>query len=395
MPPLAPLALATAEDVAMADGIDIGLVMQGGGALGAYEHGAVQALLDAGCRPVAISGVSIGAVNTAVLAGARGGDMRASIDRLWAAITLPGNPFLPRGAQAVMSVFGDPAFWTPRADWYAAPTWTNLYDTGPMYRTLDDIVDWDRINLPVPPVRMAVTATCVGTGRNRRFSNYDPGQKAAAMAGLLDGAEAADLADNTTIKGRTTIAARHVMASGALPPSFPSVAVDGRTYWDGGLFDNTPLRPLVEMLTPDEAESLPIVIVNLFPDAAPAPRDFAGVQTRMMEIQYESRFSDEFGGFHNTLRYGSMLAELLKLAADNPAVFAGIVQDPQFQRLMLYRAMRNLHVIPAEDAFDATGTLDFSARGIERRREAGYAAVQRHFDDEARRGSGTPFGRRG
>lgn len=377
----------------MAETVEIGLVMQGGGALGAYEHGAVQALLEMGCRPVAISGVSIGAINTAVLAGARDGDMRRSIDRLWAAITLPDNPFLPQGTQALMSVFGDPAFWRLRADWYAAPTWTSLYDTSPMYRTLDDIVDWDRINAPSPSVRMAVTATCVETGRNRRFSNYDPGQKATAMADLLDGAEAADLADNTTIKDRTTIEARHVMASGALPPSFPSVAVDGQTFWDGGLFDNTPLRPLVEMLTPAEADSLPIVVINLFPDAAPAPRDFAGVQTRMMEIQYESRFSDEFGGFHNTLRYGRMLTDLLKLATDNPAVFEAIRQDPQFQRLMLYRAMKNLHVIPADTVFESTGTLDFSAPGIERRREAGFAAARKHLDREAARGGGALFAR--
>src|SRR5688572_14356315 len=98
--------------------MDIGLVLQGGGALGAYEWGAVARLVEAGMRPVAVAGVSIGAINTAAIAGARDGDIPASLDALWRAITLPAAPWLPTKAQAELSLFGNPRFFRPRTDFW-------------------------------------------------------------------------------------------------------------------------------------------------------------------------------------------------------------------------------------------------------------------------------------
>src|SRR5579863_2391365 len=107
---------------------DMGLILQGGGALGAYEYGAVARLLELGWRPVAVTGVSIGAITTAAIAGARSGDIRASLDRLWDAITLAPVPFVPPDKQSTFSIFGNPHFWRSRTDYFNAPQWTSFCD---------------------------------------------------------------------------------------------------------------------------------------------------------------------------------------------------------------------------------------------------------------------------
>ena len=110
----------------------IGLIMQGGGALGAYEYGAVTCLLDHGFKPVVVSGVSIGAINSAVIAGARGGDAKARLQELWRRISLSPIPFLPADQQATLSMFGNPGFWRSRLDMHNLFSWTSLCDVSPM-----------------------------------------------------------------------------------------------------------------------------------------------------------------------------------------------------------------------------------------------------------------------
>lgn len=399
----------------MRDLTEIGLVLQGGGALGAYEYGAVQALLGNGYVPTVVSGVSIGAVNAAVLAGAQGplpdpaadrqaflgalrDNMLAGIDRMWARLTMPDNPFLPAGQQALLSVLGNPSFWALRRDWFDAAMWTNYYDVRPMYATLGDIVDFGRINAENPPVRIAVTATCIETGGNTRFANYDPQRTADGMADMMQAAGDGprDAGPLGTIKARSRIGPEHVMASGALPPSFPGVRIEGRTYWDGGLFDNTPIRPLIEMLTPAEADGLPIVVVNLFPHMSPVPTDLLGVSDRMMAIQYQSRFADAAGSYDGLIQYGTALGTLLDVSTrvlahlrDDDAGLAAEISDlkadGQFQRLLLYRAFRNVIIVPALTDFTQIGPMDFSAYGIEMRRAAGFGAVATRLEDNGGR----------
>lgn len=318
----------------------IGLALQGGGALGAYEYGAVTRLVEAGYRPVIVTGVSIGAINAAAIAGARDGDIAASLRRLWRAITLEANPFIPAARQALLSMFGNPRFWTLRNDWFNAMSWTSLCDVSPMRGTLAEIVDFERLNRP-EEVRFAVTATSVTRGESVRFSNL-----------------------------RTTITPDHVLASGSLPPGFPMTQIEDDHYWDGGLFDNTPLRPLIEMLTPEEAESLPLVLIDLFPTTDAVPRNLTEVKNRMMEISFENRFWDDFGGPDGLVGFARMLADL---DAELPAGSA-LRQHEQFRRLMCYRALRNLHVINSPHV-PMTGGMDFSAYGVQRRFEAGHQAA--------------------
>jgi NTE family protein len=119
----------------------MGLVLQGGGALGAYEYGAVTRLVELGWHPVAITGVSIGAATAAAVAGAREGDIGKSLRRLWEAITLAPVPFLPADRQATFSMFGNPRFWRMRGDLFSYREWTSFYDVSAMRETLKQVCE--------------------------------------------------------------------------------------------------------------------------------------------------------------------------------------------------------------------------------------------------------------
>ena len=119
----------------------MGLVLQGGGALGAYEYGAVTRLVELGWHPVAVTGVSIGAASAAAVAGAPNGDICRSLKRLWEAITLHQVPFWPPERQTTFSAFGNPRFWRMRYDVFSYPDWTSLYDVSPMRETLAEVCD--------------------------------------------------------------------------------------------------------------------------------------------------------------------------------------------------------------------------------------------------------------
>jgi predicted acylesterase/phospholipase RssA len=152
----------------------MGLVLQGGGALGAYEYGAVSRLVELGWHPVAVTGVSIGAPTAAAVAGARGGDIGKSLKRLWGAITLDSVPFLPPERQATLSLFGNPRIWRMRGDLFGSRPWTSFYDVSPLRQTLAEVCDFDQLNDPAP-MRVAVTTTNVQTGDVVRELRCQPG----------------------------------------------------------------------------------------------------------------------------------------------------------------------------------------------------------------------------
>jgi predicted acylesterase/phospholipase RssA len=339
----------------------IGLIMQGGGALGAYEYGAVSCLIEHGFQPTVVSGVSIGAINTAAVAGARNGDVKASLDALWKAITLPNFPFLPPDRQETLSAFGNPNFWRSRTDYPNLANWTSLCDVTPMYATLREIVDFDAINAPNPKVRMVVTATCIESGESERFSNHHPASKVGDTSAA-------------TVKKATKIGPEHILASGSLPPGFPMTQIDGNHYWDGGLFDNTPLRPLLEMLTEEEAGSLPIVTLDLFPNDGKVPANMFDAGVRQLELTYQSRFWADFGGKQGVVDYADMLTRLASAVAPEDPVR----QTAQFKRMMLYKGLRNLHVV-SNDSVTMTGGMDFSPYGVKRRFDDGYKMMKDHL----------------
>lgn len=337
------------------------LVLQGGGALGAFEYGVVTALVERGWQPTAVSGVSIGAINAAAVAGAPGGDIPASLHKMWAAITLPQAPWLPASQQASLSLFGNPNFYRPRTDYFDMLHWTSLCSTLPMYATLNKHCDFERLNDP-SHMRVAVTATDLQTGGSTTFSNH-----------LAHGAAQVVADGHRAQRGR--LDAAHIIASGSLPPGFAATDIGGKQFWDGGLFSNTPIDALLNLLEPDEVETLPIFVVDLFPsEGLPPPANLIEVQTRATALQYQNRFWAQYGGSARLQGFIEMLAEL---DADLPesSVLRG---RPAYHWLLRLRALKNVRVVQAA-APTLTGGTDFSPYGVSNAYQAGRDAVNQHF----------------
>lgn len=249
------------------------LVLQGGGALGSYQAGVFTALADAGYCPQEIAGISIGAINGAIIAGNRPARRRERLTQFWQRVTsspalawlggsteMAGNwaeSLRHQMAAAGTVMTGAPGFFRPQWPWWPAwwPGQTHLYDTAPLRDTLHELVDWDVLNNG--DVRLAVGAVNVKTGNFRYFSTQHQ---------RLD--------------------VRHIMASGALPPGLPPVEIDGEYWWDGGLVSNTPLD---HVLDDDEHGDLAIFQVDLFPARGALPASLSEVEERTADIRFSSR----------------------------------------------------------------------------------------------------------
>jgi predicted acylesterase/phospholipase RssA len=337
------------------------LVLQGGGALGAFEFGVVSKLVELGWEPIAVTGVSIGAVNAAAIAGAKGGNIVESLQTVWNAITLPTLPWLPESSQGDLSLLGNPNFWRSRMDYLNMPSWTSLCSTAPMYATLARHLDFEQINNP-GHIRLGVTATSLRSGGPTTFSNY-----------LADKYHSDDDHHTAVL---TAIGPEHIMASGALPPGFPAVRIDDTSYWDGGLFSNTPIDALLNMLEPDEIDSLPIFVIDLFPtQGLPEPNNLLDVQTRATALHYQNRSWAEYGGSANQYEFAEMLELLDKeLPAKSP-----LRKNVAFDWLHRLRALKNIRVISSAAA-PAGGDHDFSAYGVRNAYAAGRSAVVSYFE---------------
>lgn len=311
------------------------IVLQGGGALGAYEYGVLKALYESrpGFIPTAVTGISIGAITAAVLGGTD--DPIAALDELWrhrlpTEFAILGNP----GMYAI-----DP--WAMAAPWMA----TSFYSTAPLRRTLSDLIDPVLLNDDAPHV--AVGAVDIESGAMRYFDNTMPG-------GL-------------TIE--------HIAASGALPPGFPAVTIDGRSYWDGGLFSNLPLAPAINALEQAGGGARDVfrelIVVELFPMAGNVPTDLTEVIARMGELQYTSRLRlDE--SFFETV---DSVVELVTRFDEALPVDSPIRDDAVWQRMIRHRRIDRFQVITAD--MSGHKANDFSRSAIEYRINAGYADAVR------------------
>ncbi|AND70515.1 hypothetical protein ATSB10_30610 [Dyella thiooxydans] len=260
----------------------VALVLQGGGALGAYQAGVYEGLHASGRLPNWVAGISIGALNAAVIAGNAPEHRVAKLREFWKTICKP--PFLPAplaapefddlpwplplqhglsGMAAMRALLeGQAGFFLPRmpipplAPWRRGPHLASWYDTGPLRSTLERLVDFDRINDP-RTIRVSVGAVNV---RNGNFEYFD--------------------------STRQTLRAEHFMASGALPPGFPAVEIDGEYYWDGGMVSNT---PLYKVLRDRPAHDALIFQVDLWSAMGELPHDLPQVASRSKDIQFSSR----------------------------------------------------------------------------------------------------------
>jgi NTE family protein len=342
-----------------------GLVLQGGGALGAFELGVIEWLLDTGVRPDVVSGVSIGAINAAVLCGSRHPDPRVALRALWADLTTLSLPPPLDGVNGRLSVFGNPGMYAPRVDYLNALGWTSFYDTHPLRRTLEKHIDFAKLapaNLRKDPAlrapRLILTATNLYSGRLDQFdSAVQP------------------------------ITPAHVAASGSLPPSFPPTLAPApadrgggeQPYWDGGLFDNTPLSKVIRALQESADPDKVMYVVNLFPSSAPVPRNMAEVVTRMMTLAFSNKSEVDLQRARETTAIIDLVRELDRLMPQHPALVA-LTQHPGYRTVKRFEApVRILEITN----YDVTGAGDFSAAAIEERRCRGYAAAIEAAEDAA------------
>jgi len=277
----------------------IALMLQGGGALGSYQVGVYQALAEANCLPHWVCGVSIGAINGALIAGNAPDKRLERMQEFWALVgsrsagplAQASDPFRAWASSAsawMTTTMGQPGFFSPRMPnpWLSPahatakpgdPAATSLYDTSPLRATLERLVDFDRLNSG--ETRLSVGAVHVASGNNVFFDT-----------------------------AHERLGPEHIMASGALPPALPMVKIGEDFYWDGGIVSNTPLQYLL-----DEGDDLSTLAfqVDLFSARGSVPRNMHDVASRQKDITYSSRTRQATTAFKRTLELRRQLADAL------------------------------------------------------------------------------------
>nr|WP_274706936.1 patatin-like phospholipase family protein [Allorhizobium sonneratiae] len=340
------------------------MVFQGGGALGAYQAGAYEALHEAGIRPDWLAGISIGAINSAIIVGSPEDKRVENLRRFWETVSsgLQGNlganeDYLRKisNEMAAMTgaIMGVPGFFTPRASkplslFLDPMARISLYDTAPLKKTLNELIDFDLIN--AGKTRLSLGAVDVISGNFAYFDNLDIALKA-----------------------------EHVAASGALPPGFAPVEIDGNYYWDGGLVSNTPLQAVLYDRKMDS--DLCIYQVDLFSARGRMPRDLFDVESREKEIRYSSRTrlnTDQFREMQKVRMAAKRLTE--KLPPD-------MKDDPDAKLLARIgndSAVTLVHLIQRQAAYDThSKDYEFSRRSVEEHWKTGYDDVMETLQNPA------------
>jgi NTE family protein len=333
------------------------LLLQGGGALGAYQAGVYEAMVEHGVEPTWIAGISIGAINSAIIAGNPPADRVAKLRAFWEGVSA-GNAvwgrcwtdmfrgdmargFANQFAAGDVLINGVPGFFTPRYppapmqpnDTTGATSW---YDTSILRSTLERLVDFDRIN--AKQMRFSIGAVNIRTGNFAYFDN-----------------------------AKETIRPEHVMASGALPPAFPAVEIDGEFYWDGGMVSNTPLDWVLSARC--DLDTL-VLQVDLWSARGALPRDLAEVAVRMKEIQFSSRTRAATDEFRRAQQLRATFNELLlllppELAATPQARLLAREADPA-----VYNIVELVYRSPTYEG--QSKDYEFSRQAMEEHWRAGY-----------------------
>ena len=330
----------------------IALVLQGGGALGAYQAGVYEALHEAGLEPDWVAGVSIGGFNSAIIAG---NPPERRLDRLrefWNILTARKVSFMvPDGDEARrmhnslswMStvVGGQPGFFKPNfpgplLSMRGSKQATSYYDTTPMYETLHKLVDFDLINSG--KTRFAVGAVNVTNGNFVYFDNTE-----------------------------TQILPDHVMASGAIPPAFPMVQLGSDYFWDGGIVSNT---PLMHLLTHVHDGALLAFQVDLFSARGNLPRDMQDVLARQKDITFSSRTRMVTDYYRQQRKLKVQVRDLLARIPDSELTDAERAQKLELANLP---EINLNHLIYQQAAYERQSKdAEFSASSMRDHWDAGY-----------------------
>lgn len=312
------------------------IAFQGGGALGAYAFGALKHIYatEPKFRPSCVSGVSIGAFTAAIVAS-HPDDPIQKLQAFWDDLTVLHSAFMPPSVEKFLAYFGNSAFYWPRLDYFRLPFWTNFYDLSPIKRTLERYIDLTRI--AKAEVKLVVTATNIKSGEIVEFSNADP-----AKPMTMD----------------------HLIASGSLPPSYPAKEIGDQSFWDGGLFNNTPLSSLLKQIGSADAATTRVIVINLFPNAGDIPTNMLEVFDRMTELQFANKTGKD-------VQLAQKINKLVAIIEELPGG-RSILRQPDFEDLAKYKVFDNIIPIANTEQEPVSSSADFSKASIERRIAAGY-----------------------
>jgi len=333
------------------------LLLQGGGALGSYQAGVVEMLEELEIGIDWVAGISIGAINAAIVAGNPPGKRLEKLSGFWHEITsLVRWPMIPPGddmrsalnqlSSYAAITFGANGFFSPRfpppqLQVPGAPGATSYYDTRPLRETLLRYVDFDILN--DGPVRLSVGAVNVRSGN---FVYFDTAHR--------------------------RIKPEHIMASGALPPGFPPVEIENELYWDGGLVSNTPLQYVFQNRT--DFDTL-MFQVDLFSARGPTPRTIQDVEERAKDIRFSSRTRLNSAVFADFLKYRRMVGQLIAMLPEE------LAQRPEVQEIARESdvpSMNLVHLIYRRKLYDAAyKDYEFSNNTMLDHWYAGYSTMRR------------------
>src|SRR5712675_1365620 len=345
------------------------LVLQGGGALGSYQAGVYQALHEAGIEPDWIIGTSIGAINASLIAGNAPQDRLSRLREFWK--KMEQNPVwnfrdIFPGFNEKLSYWstvtnGIPGFFRPNPLAHAGDLYplgadsAGYYSTSPLEKTLSELVDFNLVNQCSP--RLTVGAAHVRTSQMRYFDSRD-----------------------------AELGVKHIMASGALPPAFPAIRIDGELYWDGGILSNTP----TEIVFDDNPRRDALIFAaHMWNPVGPEPGSIWEVLHRHKDIQYSSRISSHVVRQKQTHRMRHVISQLAaRLSDDNRDSDAA-------KELASYGCTTRMHVVqllaPRLSRENHTKDIDFSRSGIRHRWEAGFEHTKHMLEKKPWEGEFDPL----
>ena len=344
------------------DNLRIVLVLQGGGALGAYQAGVYQALHEHNLVPDWIVGTSIGAINAALIAGNEQANRLQQVKAFWDRVAHPDSVDMSLVSDSMRRsniwfntvdtvMRGAPGFFSPR--WFSGfpygmqvpPEQASFYDTAELKETLKELVDFDYLNAP-GGMRLTVNAVNVRSG---------------------------ELASFDSIHG--DLCPDHIRASGSLPPAFGPVRIEGELYWDGGLYSNTPLESVLAELPSGDTICF---MVDLWSAEGPEPVTLDEVYTRQKDVTYASRSSRHIADYIQT---HTMQRKLRQMYARLPQ---GSRTEEDERELLALGCDATLHIVrlpyAGRDWHTAAKDVNFSKGSIEWRWNQGYRDAMRALD---------------
>jgi NTE family protein len=341
------------------------LVLQGGGALGAYQAGVYQALHEHGLTPDWVVGTSIGAINAALIAGNERANRLTRVRQFWNEVAqndlldMRSVPDSVRHFNIMLTTWnamthGVPGFFLPRwgnpfaFGWQVPPETASFFDTAPLQNTLARLVDLDCLNSP-EGIRLTVSAIRVSCGL---LDNFDTSQQRVGIP--------------------------HIMASGALPPGFPPVRIGDELYWDGGLYSNTPLETV---LADEPRVDTVCFMVDLWSADGPEPKTLEQVQTRQKDVMFASRSQRHIDAY---LREHTLRRTVRKLRAKLPDDALSAAEQQEIDAI---GDESTIHIVrlayAGRDWQMASKDINFSRGSIEWRWDLGYQDAMRAIEHGA------------